>query len=369
MQIDYQGFGTAGFSVGLEPSGREHMIVVIKRALAFPEEDGGVCTWSEGDVELVMADEFTGEPGFSAVVREADFALKKQLCDVTLTGFAHTPGGRPMERLRVGLAIGPIAKAIDMVGNRVWEPLVMSAEPSETEPFTSLPISYDYAFGGIDDLYEDEDLHHAYLPNPVGRGWYRFRNRSLLEGKPLPNCEAPGEETEVPWEDYTPASFGPIGRAWPGRAELAGTYDDEWVADVFPFLPDDFDERYYQCAPPDQRMPHAVGAEEIKLQHVVPDAPPLVTMTLPDLSMPVVFVHKRKGDIEVQTVTDTIEIEPELRRISIVSRATLPIDRDIFEVSKIIAGKRPKAYWRARSLGKQYRPLRGLGADPVDDED
>ena len=369
MQIDFKGLGTAAFSVGIEPSGREHAIVVIKRALAFPQEDGGVCTWSTGQVPLVMADEFTGEPGFSACVREADFPLRKPKCDVILTGFAHTPGGRPMERLRVGMAIGPVAKAIDVVGNRHWESVLMSAEPSEPEPFTSMPISYDYAFGGVDDTDPDEELAPAYLPNPVGRGWFKYRSRGLIEGRPLPNCESPGEETEVPWEDYTPASFGPIGRGWPERVAYAGTYDEEWVADVFPFLPDDFDERYYQCAPEDQRIPHPVGGEEIKLQHLTPDAPPLVTMTLPRLDIPVVFAHRSRGDVEINAVTDTIEIEPELRRISVVSRASIPLDRDLFEIREMIVGKRPKGFWRARRLGKSYRPLGGIGQSPAEDDE
>lgn len=369
MQIDFNGLGTAGFSVGIDPSGREHAIVVVKRTLAFPSEDGGACTWSAGEAPLVMADVFTGEPGFSAVVREADFALRKPLCDVILTGFAHTPGERPMQRLRVGMAIGPVAKAIDVIGDRHWEPVMMGAEPSEPAPFTTMPISYDYAFGGIDDTDPEVELPPAYLPNPVGRGWHKFRNRDLLEGKPLPNCEAPGEETEVPWEEYTPTSFGPIGRGWPGRLELAGTYDEEWVADVFPFLPDDFDDRYYQCAPEDQRMPHPVGGEQIKLQHLTPDAPPLVTMTLPDLSLPVVFAHRSRGDVEVPAITDTVEIEPELRRISIVSRAAIPLDRDLFELREAIVGRRPRGYWRARRLGKAYRALGGLGRPGPEEED
>lgn len=368
MQIDFKGFGAAGFSVGIDPSGREHAIVVVKRALAFPREQGGTCIWSEGaDIALCMADEFTGEPGFSAVVREADFALRKPLCDVILTGFAHTPAERPMQRLRTGLAIGPVAKAVDVVGDRVWEGTLMSAEPSPPQPFSSLPVSYDTAFGGIDDLDPDDDLPGAYQQNPVGRGWHRYRNRSLVEGRPLPNCEAPGEETEVPWGDYPPAAYGPIGRGWPDRLRFAGTYDEEWVADVFPFLPDDFDDRYYQCAPADQRIPHPKGGEEIRLQHLTPDADPLVSMVLPDLSIPAVFAHKRRGDLEVPAVTDTIEIEPELRRISVVSRASLPLDRDLFELREAIVGKRPRGYWRARKLGKAYRPLGRLGATPEDD--
>ena len=49
-------------------------------------------------------------------------------------------------------------------------------------------------------------------------------------------------------------SFGPMGRGWPGRIEYGGTYDQNWIDNIFPFLPPDFDDRYFQMAPPDQQI-------------------------------------------------------------------------------------------------------------------
>lgn len=369
MIIDYNGIGTPGFSLGIDPAGREYVVVVVKRALAFPEEDGGVCTWSQGETVLCTADEFTGEPGDSATVREADFALRKPKCDIILNGFAHSPGARPVEQLRVGVALGGWSKAIDVVGNRVWETGLVGALATDPEPFVSLPISYDYAFGGIDRSNPEEEEPKAYELNRAGRGWHRWRNRGLIDGQPLPNCEMPGEFTESPRGDYTPAAFGPISRAHPDRRGLAGTYDEEWVGDAFPFLPDDFDERYYQCTLPDQWIDNPVGGEEIKLQHLVEDGPPLVTMTLPNLALPCVFIRTKGEDVSVDMVVDTVEIEPELRKISVVSRCALPLHRDIFELSEAIIGKRPRGYWRARALGKAYRPLSGLSSDGGGDDE
>ena len=57
-----------------------------------------------------------------------------------------------------------------------------------------------------------------------------------------------------PHSDYAPVAFGPLGRGWPLRARFGGTYDDKWLKDDFPFLPKDFDERYYQAAPEDQQI-------------------------------------------------------------------------------------------------------------------
>ena len=44
-------------------------------------------------------------------------------------------------------------------------------------------------------------------------------------------------------------AFGPVGRSWQPRIRWAGTYDQKWMDEKFPFLPEDFDERYYQCRP------------------------------------------------------------------------------------------------------------------------
>ena len=49
-------------------------------------------------------------------------------------------------------------------------------------------------------------------------------------------------------------SFGPIGRNFKSRVTLAGTYDKKWLDEIYPFLPADFDEQYYQAAPPDQQI-------------------------------------------------------------------------------------------------------------------
>jgi len=59
-------------------------------------------------------------------------------------------------------------------------------------------------------------------------------------------------------------------------------------------------------------------------------------------------------------VTDTIIIEPDKRHIDVVTRASLPLKRDILEMREAIIGKRGRGYWRARALGKTYNP--GLAA-------
>jgi hypothetical protein len=85
----------AAYTMGTEPSAREHIVVAVKGTFAFPERDGDMCELAAEQAPLIMADEFFGEPGFSAPRYEVDFALVKPKCDVLLNATAYAPRGDP----------------------------------------------------------------------------------------------------------------------------------------------------------------------------------------------------------------------------------------------------------------------------------
>ena len=84
----------AGYTLGVEPSAREHLVVVVKGTFDFPA-NGGEPTLAEEQAPFVYADTFTGKPGFSAPLDECDFAFRKPRCDVLLNGAAYAPDGKP----------------------------------------------------------------------------------------------------------------------------------------------------------------------------------------------------------------------------------------------------------------------------------
>src|SRR3974390_3002214 len=71
----------AASTMGMEPSGRELLVVVVKGTFDIPADAGPVVR-SRHQVPLVEADTFAGEPGLSAPLAESDFAPKKAKCDV-----------------------------------------------------------------------------------------------------------------------------------------------------------------------------------------------------------------------------------------------------------------------------------------------
>src|SRR3982751_789444 len=68
-----------------------------------------------------------------------------------------------------------------------------------------------------------------------------------------------------------PMALGPLGRGWPQRSRFAGTYDEKWLADVFPFLLKDSDEGYYQAAPDNPQVPLPRGPMEVMLSGFTAD--------------------------------------------------------------------------------------------------
>ncbi len=346
----------AGYTLGVDPSGREHLVVAVKGTFRIPSPGHGP-ELAQQQIPLVVADTFTGEPGRSAPIYEADYPPRKPRCDVLLIASAHAPGGRPAERVRVGLKLGPITKTFDVVGDRLWQVGNAIGPGAAIQPFERMPITYDRAFGGVDDFHPDPSRHSAFMQNPIGRGYHQVLDAALVDGSPMPNTEDPRCPVVEPDGDYRPLSFGPIGRGWSPRLALAGTYDQDWLDKVFPFLPMDFRDDYFQSAPADQQMPYPVGGEEVLLLNLTPEG--RTAFRLPKDEVPIVFFRKRGPREETNGVIDTIVIEPDSGLFTITWRASVPLRKDIFEIGQVLAGRMPRGWWRARERGKAYYPSLG----------
>lgn len=336
----------AAYTLGMEPSGRELLVVIVKGTFRIPAEQGARLQLHEEQLSPVMSDVFFGEPGLSAPQYEVDFAPRKLRCDVLLNGCAYAPGGRPAERVPVGLSIGEWSKSFSVVGDRVWY-LAGGPRATAPKPFIRMPVTYDYAFGGTDRHHEDPDQHATFMPNPSGRGFHKQLTAAWLEGTPLPNTEEWGVEVKKPNGPYRPMSFGPIGRHWEPRCHYAGTYDQNWRDHVCPFLPADFDEQYYQSAPLEQQLALPVGDRPVSLLNLTRDG--RRDFTLPHFEAPI-YVFPKKGEREeLKAPVDTIVIEPDLERVTMTWRIARPLVRDLFEVAQVLVGRKGAEWWQQRA--------------------
>jgi hypothetical protein len=344
----------AAYTQGLAPDGRESLVVVAKGTFNLPL-DGRAATLADTQQPLLMADTFLGEPGLSAPLQEMDFAPVKPYCDVLVRGKAYAPGGRPVTQLTAGIRVGQMSKAFSVLGPRQWQSGLLGVAPGLPQPFTEQDISYARAFGGSHPIANDPALRHCYLDNPIGCGWYpRSADSADIVGMPMPSTEELGKPIDSPSGNFRPMALGPLGRGWPQRARFAGTYDEAWLADCFPFLPADFDQRYFQAAPDDQQTHYLRGGEDVLLLNLTPQE--RAGFRIPQMEVPVTFFLKKGGHETVQAVIDTLLIDTDTCQVQLTWRVSRPLHRNMFEIAQVLVGTMSTGWWRARELGKDYYP-------------
>ena len=330
--------------MGRDPDGRDLLVVVVKGTFVIPNKGESVRLADE-QAPLALADTFTDAPGFSAPVQEMDFAPRKPQCDVLLNGSAYAPDGRPATRVPVGVRVNGMTKSFVVVGDRSWSVGLTGLHPTPPIPFTKMRVSYDRAFGGVDSRDPDPSRHAAFPMNPVGCGFHV--HSQALEGAPLPNTEEHDRPIERADEhDYRPMALGPVGRWWEPRRHYAGTYDDRWLEEQFPFLPHDFDDRYYQAAPLDQQLAKPTGEHTVTLLNLTPDG--RRDFVLPQFEAPIHFIPKHGTREEYAAKPDTIVIEPDLGRVMVSWRVARPLRKSMFEIAQVLVGRKGSEWWQQR---------------------
>ncbi|WP_415182321.1 DUF2169 family type VI secretion system accessory protein [Phaeovulum sp.] len=342
-------------TMGMDVAGREHFVLVIKGSFDFPVLSGAVPTPAALQLPLITADEPTGEPGFSATRWETDFAFRKPRCDIVVQGAAYAPKGRKAARVQVGLRVGGWQKSFHVVGHREWRVIGPSVRATEPYPFTRAEFGYDTAFGGVDRLAPEDPKPPAYMANPHGRGFATFRNQARLSGQPLPLTEEVGVPVTSPYEEYRPMALGPIWRGRADRLRFGGTFDQHWQDNVFPFLPRDFDERYYQQVGEDQQIAKPQRAQDIVLLNLTPSG--REAFRLPDPALPVRIFRGWETAFDGMLYPDTLIFDTEARKLSMLWRVDVPMRRIITEFTETWIGLPRKGLVRAKAQGKRYLSL------------
>ncbi len=262
---------------------------------------------------------------------------------------AYAPQGTPVTELYVTAQVGKMKKALRVVGHRRWD-RKSPYEAGKPESFTVMPLTYDNAFGGVQHYRNGNDvLPDIFEKNPVGKGYLTKKGEeaSLV----LPNLEMINRPLALPIDGYEPIALSAIARNWMPRRLYAGTYDQRWKDECFPLLPDDFDERYFQCAPEDQQIDYPVGGEEVVLHNMMPGRAE-VNFKLPRLdNLPVKVLTSDYEVHSLPVVVDTLYFEPDEKRFSVVWRASLPVKRRVQGIQTVAVGHVCSNWWEARVAG------------------
>ena len=310
--------------------------VVVVRATYDVDGDGN-CRISDSQSPFVYADTHYGDPETTAVRVESDFVPIKPRAEILLDAVAVAPGGTTAQSAEVALLGPSLDKRAIVTGERRWHrgPFGMRAAPPV--PFNTLPLAWHLAFGGSDSTFDDPADTRSDLRNPVGRGFQANSSARAIEGRLLPCIERPESRIQS-WDDRPePIGFGPVPRFAAERARHAGTYDQQWMDEVLPFLPGDFDDRYFLAAPPDQQLDTLAEGMAFACLNMSPSG--VFRVRLPRLSVPVAFMFDDR--IRVPTVTpDTLILKPHESRVVLLGRARAPLPRKFTRLREVTVGMR-----------------------------
>lgn len=318
-------------SLGLFPNeeGVDCAYGVVKATFQLSAE--GVALAKEQNA-LVATDEFWGDPKSSSLKCAAEVGLAKPATDILLRGHAYAPNGRATSA-DVRLQVGGLEKNIRVFGNRIWESGLFGLRISSPEPFQKIPLKYELAFGGTDAQPQDENKTEYEPRNPIGRGLIPRKSRAPAKNTPLPNLENPYELIKSAKDRPAPACFGPVCAHWEPRKSYAGTYDQAWMKKRAPYLPADFNPRYFQVAPSDLiTKNHLQGGETVEIAGATPEG--RLRFQLPRCTMEVTF-HFDGHAFACAPRLDTICFEPDEKRFTMVWRARQIVDKKVHRLREL----------------------------------
>jgi hypothetical protein len=285
---------------------------------------------AEEQVPVTMAPEHHGDPATTSIKRPSDVSLQKPGTDVVLLGSAHAPEGRTTRVMDASLAVASVQKSTRVFGDRMWVSNGATYAPTEPEAFSAMPLVWERAFGGKDRT-EKGPAEEA--RNPLGTGFRTGSGLEPVDGMRLPNLEDPSDLITSWKQTPTPSCFAPTAAHWMPRRAYAGTYDEAWQQTRAPYLPKDFDPRFLQIAPPGLVVSgHLQGGEPIELRGLTPSE--YVRSRLPIVTLKVAF-HLDGTPNERPARLDTVVLEPDAGRVSLVWRAAMACDKNVLKVSHV----------------------------------
>lgn len=309
--------------------GIDTLYVVIKATFQIGEK----LSVAEEQAPVTMADEYWGEPGESSLRYASDMHLGKPSTDVALIGCAWAKEGTKVEQVDVRLAVADREKTIRVFGNRKWSGGVMASSISPPQPFECLPIMYERAYGGIHEVNAKKGKILAEERNPVGVGFRGKRSSREMSGKPLPNIEDPKKLIKNSSDEVTPVGFGFVAPSWLPRRSFAGTYDEAWQKKTAPYLPKDFDPKFFNAANPDFVFDRYLdGGEPVELVNASRKGSLRFKLPRCDFDVNVKIAGKdEKPSLNLETVI----IEPDDDRLCMVWRTQVECDKKALKVEEI----------------------------------
>jgi hypothetical protein len=148
--------------------------------------------------------------------------FRKQGIDVIVLGKVYPSDTGPANRASFELQVGDLRYPMAVFGDRRWVRRGDKLVASEAEPFESIALTWQNAYGGKCPV-ETGDMPYHY--NPVGRGFYL--SEETAENGLLPNIEDP-ENPVSSWQDQPePRGVAPLSRESSIRVMNSAEFDND----------------------------------------------------------------------------------------------------------------------------------------------
>jgi len=280
-----------------------------------------------------MVDEFWGESGQSSLKYASEVHLSKSATDIIVIGTACTQDGKPVPALDVSVQVGNKGKTIRVFGDRKWYLAEKELRISPPSPFVSMPIIYERAYGGVHEVVQDSAKTTFDPRNPVGRGFQGGRTPVDMNGQLLPNLEDPSQLIKKPEDQPSPACFGFLASSWEPRKSFTGTYDERWQVEKAPYLPEDFQNRYFNAAHPDLVYPgYLRGGEPVTITNMSSKSPLKFNLPMCEFD---VSVQVDEDKMAAAMNMETVLIEPDEQRLSLLWRGVVECDKKVLKIRQV----------------------------------
>lgn len=307
-------------------AGIDTLYIIVKASFTVGKD----LTLADEQTPPMDADVYWTEPGRSSLKYASDLHTGKSATDIVMIGHACAPEKKEATQLDVSLTVGQVHKTVRVFGDRQWQ----DGKITRPAPFRALPLVYEKAFGGMH--IANGEVVGLEPRNPVGRGFAGARKAAEMNGVPLPNLEDPAHLIREPNDQPAPACFGFSAPNWQPRAGFAGTFDDVWKKSRAPYLPADFDKRFFNMAHPDLIYPGVLlGGEPVTITHMHPEG--TLKFDIPRVNL-VARVHIAERIEQPDFHMETLILEPNQFKFSMVWRAALACDKQALKISEVKIG-------------------------------
>jgi hypothetical protein len=311
--------------------GTPTLAVVAKMRFRFSDE-GRVERDSEPAAVRVVDDPW---PDLDTIKLPGDLFLRKRMTDVVVSGTAFADGARHVD---AGIELGSLRKFVRVFGPRIWYRGMLGMTLTPPEPFESLPVVWEHAFGGMD--VSDPKKAELIGKNPLGIG--AACDPASLEHKPGPRIEDPADLIASSRSRPNPAGLCARGADFEQRRRFSGTYDQKWQDERMPLPPLDFDERFNQVAVDELISPEYLrGGEPVRLLNL--GRPGGLSFVLPKIALGAVVTRDDASTDALQLVLDTVVVLPDDRVFELTWRTRTsnrrgpaqPREIDVFEKAAV----------------------------------